>query len=213
MTQQVHYLSEKEKKQLFNREFLPYMNDLYNFAYYLTKNKEEAKDLVQETVMRAYERIHQYAPGTNAKAWLLIILKNLFINQYRHKRRIPGRVSYEEYQSTAAEHPIIDTEREIFDSPLSGEVAAAFNNLPPDDRLIIYLADVVELKYKEIAHILDIPVGTVRSRLHRARKALKKMLLKYARTMGYITDEDFNESAVSSAPPHQKADVVKSKKS
>ncbi len=207
-----HSLTEKEKKALFNKEFLPYMTDLYNFAYYLTKDAEESKDLVQETFMRAYEHIHQYQAGTNAKAWLIRILKNSFINRYRKKRRTPDQIPYEEYRQKA-DPPIIDTEKEIFDSPLSGEVAAAFNSLPPDYRLIIYLADVMDFKYEEIAHILDIPVGTVRSRLHRARNTLRKMLLDYARSMGYPVESPEVSEPSSTGIVREKVPVDKNKSS
>ncbi len=184
-------LSERQRKEIFNREFAPHIPDLYNFAYHLTKDRERTKDLVQETLMRAYQYIHYYTPGTNPKAWLLRILKNAFINEYRTQGRRPPHVPFEPYH--VPEEPVA----EETDTALSGEVARAFNNLPPDYRLIIYLADVMELKYEEIAAILDIPIGTVRSRLHRARRTLREALLDYARSIGYPVEEE-SETADSS---------------
>ena len=176
---------------LFEKELLPHVDALTTFAYHMTYNEEDAKDLVQETFMKAYRAIRSYVEGTNAKAWLFKILKNAYINQYRKKSRRPAQVDFEEfigYQdkeegSSVSEYQ--DLRSEIFENLLGDEVTVAINSLPIDFRTVILLCDVEGFTYEEIAKIIDIPIGTVRSRLHRARNMLKEKLKKYAETLGF----------------------------
>ncbi len=180
-----------ETDALFERELLPHVDALTTFAYHLTYNEEDAKDLVQETFLKAYRAIQSYVEGTNAKAWLFKILKNAYINQYRKKSRRPAKVDFEEfigYQdkdegSSVAEYQ--DLRMEIFENLLGDEVTVAINSLPIDFRTVILLCDVEGFTYEEIAKIIDIPIGTVRSRLHRARNMLKEKLKRYAESLGY----------------------------
>lgn len=163
---------------------------LYNFAYRLTFNEDDANDLVQETYLKAYRFFDSYEKGTNAKAWLFRILKNSFINEYRKNVKQPGKVDYQEvesyYNSDDIDEPITQDLRVDSVKDLIGdEVANALNSLDVDFRTIIILCDLEEFTYEEIAKILDIPIGTVRSRLHRARNILKEKLREYARNMGY----------------------------
>ncbi len=175
---------------LFERELLPHIDALTTFAYHLTYNEEDAKDLVQETFLKAYRAIDSYVEGTNAKAWLFKILKNAYINQYRKKSRRPAKVDFEEFigyqdqdESSIAEYQ--DLREEIFENLLGDEVTVAINALPIDFRTVILLCDVEGFTYEEISKIIDIPIGTVRSRLHRARNMLKEKLKKYAESLGF----------------------------
>ena len=180
-----------DSDQLFERELLPHIDALTTFAYHLTYNEEDAKDLVQETFMKAYRAIRSYVEGTNAKAWLFKILKNGYINQYRKKSRRPAKVDFEEFigyqdkeeSSNVSEYQ--DLRTEIFENLMGDEVTVAINSLPIDFRTVILLCDVEGFTYEEIAKIIDIPIGTVRSRLHRARNMLKEKLKKYAETLGF----------------------------
>jgi len=184
-----HELSKKEKDELFEKEFLPHFDSLYNFATYLQSDEEVAKDLLQETYLRAYKFINYYEKGTNAKAWLIRILKNTFINEYRKKSKQPQRVEFEDtYQlvdDSEDEMQNVDLRQEVYKNLVGDEITKAVNSLPVDYRLIILLCDVEGFKYDEIAKIIDVPIGTVRSRLHRARNMLKEQLKDYAEKRGY----------------------------
>lgn len=180
-------LSPEEKQETFENEFLPHIDSLYNFGYYLTNDEDEAKDLLQETYLRAYKYINYYQKGTNAKAWLLRILKNTFINDYRKKSKKPTHLSFEDFYTgeDSEDTGFIDLRQEVFDSLIGDEVTRSLNALPVDYRLIILLCDIEGFKYEEIAKIIDVPIGTVRSRLHRARNMLKEKLKNYASKKGY----------------------------
>jgi RNA polymerase sigma-70 factor (ECF subfamily) len=185
-----HELTKKEKDQVFEAEFLPHIDSLYNFATFLENNDEIAKDLLQETYLRAYKFINYYEKGTNAKAWLIRILKNTFINEYRKKSKAPTRVEFEDtYQqvddSAEEEMQNVDLRQEVYNNLVGDEITKAVNALPVDYRLIILLCDIEGFKYDEIAKIIDVPIGTVRSRLHRARNMLKEQLKGYAEKRGY----------------------------
>ncbi len=188
-------LTQAEKAEIFNNEFLPHADALYNFAYHLTYRESYAQDLVQDTFLKAYRFIESYKQGTNAKAWLFRILKNGFINDYRKKSRQPNQVELEEFNTFDETHDQgrvqhIDLRDEIFQDMLGDEITQAINELPVDFRTVILLCDVEGFSYEEIANILEIPIGTVRSRLHRGRKMLKEKLLEYAQEMGYKTDKN-----------------------
>ncbi len=184
-------VTEKEKNEIFEGEFLPLIDDLYNFAYHLTLDEFLSEDLVQETYFKAYKFISSYQKGTNAKAWLFRILKNEFINIYRKKERSPNEVGYIEgatFQAedkTISDSSFLDLRDDIFQNMLGDEVSLALNSLPVDYRTVIVLCDLQNFKYEEIADILEIPIGTVRSRLYRARNELKEKLKTYAKSMGY----------------------------
>ncbi|GIV34836.1 MAG: RNA polymerase sigma factor RpoE [Chitinophagales bacterium] len=187
-------ITKKKKDELFEREMLPHINALYNFAFHLTYNEEDARDLVQETFLKAYRFLNSYEEGTNAKAWLFKILKNAFINEYRRKSREPAKVDYEEvaaYQDLddAKLAGSLDLRQEVFQGMIGDEVTRAINALPVDFRTVILLCDIEGFTYEEIAKIVDIPIGTVRSRLHRAREMLKETLKNYAQSMGYKTTD------------------------
>ena len=179
-----------QQRQVFEEEFLPQIDALYNFAFHLTYNEDDANDLVQETYLKAFRFIEKYIEGTNAKAWLFKILKNAFINQYRKKSKQPTKVDYEEIISYHDEEDTnyssyLDLREEIFQGMMGDEVTNAINALPVDFKTVILLCDIEGFTYEEIAKIIDIPIGTVRSRLHRARNMLKEKLTDYASTLGY----------------------------
>lgn len=182
--------TEKEKAEIFDKEFMPHINSMYNFAYRLTFDEDDAKDLVQDTYLKAYRFIESFQRGTNAKAWLFRILKNSFINDYRKKRKEPAKVDYQEvetyYNSEDVDRQITpDLRVESLQDMIGDEISNALNALDVDFRTVIILCDLEGFKYDEMAKILDIPIGTVRSRLHRARNLLKEKLSEYAKSMGY----------------------------
>ena len=179
-----------DKEELFEQELLPHADALYNFAYHLTYHEEDANDLVQETFMKAFRFIHSFDSGTNAKAWLFKILKNGFINDYRKKKKEPQKVDFEDviaYQDADDESGVVgyNLGEDVFDGMLGDEITIALNRLPIDFKTVILLCDIEGFSYEEIAKIIDIPIGTVRSRLHRARNMLKESLKEYAEKMGY----------------------------
>ena len=182
-------LDRKKKIEIFEKEFLPHIEALKTFAFYLTYDEDDANDLVQDTYLKAYKFIEKYDRGTNAKAWLFRILKNAYINDYRKMSKRPDKVGYEDvlrYQKGEAEDShYVDLSEEMFENIMGDEVTKALNLLPPEFKTVILLADLEDFSYKEIAKILEIPVGTVRSRLFRARNLLKEILKKYALSLGY----------------------------
>lgn len=184
--------TEAEQRDIFETEFVPHIPSLYNFAFKLTLSEENAKDLLQDTCMKAFRFINSFEKGTNAKAWLFRILKNSFINDYRKKSKAPGMVDYQDvetyYNSEKTEHQheiTPDLRAETVKDMLGDEITNALNAIDVDFRTVIILCDLEGFKYDEMAKILDIPIGTVRSRLHRARNILKERLAEYASQMGY----------------------------
>ena len=183
--------NQEQYDKIFEEEFLPQIDALFTFAYHLTYNEDDANDLVQETYLKAYRFIDKYIKGTNAKAWLFKILKNAFINQYRKKSKQPTKVDYEEIISYHDEEndtgytSYMDLREEMFQGMMGDEVTNAINALPVDFRVVILLCDIEGFTYEEISKIVDIPIGTVRSRLHRARNMLKEQLRNYANSLGY----------------------------
>ncbi len=183
-------LTPKSADQLFEVEFLPLADSLYNFAYSLVLNEDDANDLVQDTYLKAWRFIDSYQEGTNAKAWLFKILKNTFINEYRRRKLRPAEVDYEDFityhdADESTQIGSLDLRNEVFSRMLGDEMTKAINELPVDFRAIILLCDVEEFSYEEIAKIIDIPIGTVRSRLFRARNMLKEKLRDYAKLRGF----------------------------
>lgn len=178
----------------FESEFMPHMNALYNFALRLTNDEEDAQDLLQDTFLKAFRYIGSFESGTNAKAWLFRILKNNFINDYRKKSRGPNKVEFEwveqSYVGDEDTEPAFhaDIKAESVQEMLGDEITKAIQALPVDFRMIIILCDLEEFSYEELGKILNIPIGTVRSRLHRARALLKEKLYDYALQKGYRAD-------------------------
>lgn len=182
--------TELEKGKIFEKEFLPHIDSMYNFAYRLTFDEDDAKDLVQETYLKAFRFINSFEQGTNAKAWLFRILKNSFINDFRKKSKEPSKVDYQEvetyYNSEDTDVSVTtDLRVETIQDMIGDEISNALNSLAVDFRTVIILCDLEGFTYEEMAKILDIPIGTVRSRLHRARNLLKEKLQSYAESMGY----------------------------
>lgn len=183
-------INKIERDKAFEKELMPFADSLYNFAYRLTYDEDDSNDLVQDTYLKAYRFFDSFEKGTNAKAWLFRILKNSFINDYRKKSKEPSKVDYQEVEQfynsddTDQDHTV-DLRAETVKDMIGDEVANALNALDVDFRTIIILSDLEEFKYEEMAKILDIPIGTVRSRLHRARHMLKESLAEYASKMGY----------------------------
>lgn len=184
--------TEAERSERFERDALPFLDQLYGAALRLTRNPSDAEDLVQETYAKAYASFHQFKPGTNLKAWMYRILNNTFISSYRKKQREPLKsdaAEIEDWQmlraSTHHSTGLRSAEAEAMDRLPDEEIKAAMAALPEDRRLAVYLADVEGFAYKEIAEILDIPLGTVMSRLHRGRSQLRELLGEYAADRGY----------------------------
>jgi RNA polymerase sigma-70 factor (ECF subfamily) len=180
----------KHYDKVFEDELLPFADALKTFAYHLTMSDADANDLVQETYLKAYRFIDKYEEGTNAKAWLFKILKNAFINDYRNKSKRPRTTDYEDivaYHESDDDRitGYMDLRDEIFQTMMGDEVTMAINALPLDFRTVILLCDIEGFTYDEISKIIDVPIGTVRSRLFRARNLLKERLQKYAEKFGY----------------------------
>jgi RNA polymerase sigma-70 factor (ECF subfamily) len=185
--------SESERRTRFERDALPFLDQLYAAAMRMTRNPSDAEDLVQETFVKAYSAFHQFRPGTNLKAWLYRILTNTFINSYRKSQRRPQENrsdQIEDWQLAAAEQHsstgLRSAEMDALDHLPDSDVKDALQNLPEDFRMAVYYADVEGFSYKEIAEIMGTPIGTVMSRLHRGRQGLKRQLQDYARDRGLI---------------------------
>jgi RNA polymerase sigma-70 factor (ECF subfamily) len=177
----------------FERDVLPLLPSLYGAAMRLTRNPSDADDLVQETYLRAFRGFAGFKEGTNLKAWLYRILTNSFINTYRKKQREPQTVAgpddIEEwylYDRLGGRHVEVSAENEVLDQIPDADVKAALESLQENFRLAVLLADVEGFSYKEIAEIMDVPIGTVMSRLHRGRKALEKALWDTAKERGLV---------------------------
>lgn len=184
-------VSEKSKAKNFNDEAIPHKEALYNYALKISGNIEDAEDLVQDTYLKAYRYFDQYNSGTNCKAWMFMIMKNSFINNYRKEKREPGKVYYDGpsnfYLRSNLTGPASNSPEEFFlNQMLDDETATALNQLPEKMREVIVLCDIEEYSYEEIAEMVNIPVGTVRSRLHRARRTLQESLFDYAKDRGFL---------------------------
>jgi RNA polymerase sigma-70 factor, ECF subfamily len=176
------------KRQAFEAEAMPHLDAVYRMALRYAGNEALAEDLTQETMFKAYRSWHQYRSGTNARAWLLTILRHAYINEYRKSRRMSSRLDVHEVEGHTVFEDVQETDPEgrFFDQIVDDAVVQAIDSLPDEFRETIVLSDVEGLAYAEIAKITGVPVGTVKSRLFRARKALQRVLYDYAVEMGYI---------------------------
>ncbi|HEX5949378.1 MAG TPA: sigma-70 family RNA polymerase sigma factor [Actinomycetota bacterium] len=183
---------EAALRERFERDVLPLLPHLYSAALRLTRNPADAEDLVQEAYLRAYRGFSGFEEGTNLRAWMYRILTNTFINSYRKKQREPVTVQDDEiedwflYDRLGASGVEASAEAEVLDRLPDEEVQRALEALPEGFRMTVLLADIEGFSYKEIAEILDIPIGTVMSRLHRGRKALQKALWETMRERGLV---------------------------
>jgi RNA polymerase sigma-70 factor (ECF subfamily) len=172
----------------FDDEALPHLDVLYRVALRLTGDPAQAEDLVQDTMLKAYRSWRQYRPGTNAKGWLLTILRNTFINAYRRRKLEPVAMDLEAIEPHALYRAVesADPEGSFFGRLVDEKVLEAVDALPSDFREVLVLSDIEGMPYAEIAAALELPVGTVKSRLFRARRLLQAQLYSYAVEMGYI---------------------------
>jgi RNA polymerase sigma-70 factor (ECF subfamily) len=188
--------NSKGLKQRFEREALIHTEPLYRSALRMTKNESDAQDLVQETFLRAYKNFDRFEEGTNCKAWLFRIMTNTFINVYRSKQKEAGSVSFDDvddnylYNQLAESTESGDPERDLFAKMVDKDVVEAIEQLPAEFRMVVVLAFYEGFAYQEIADILGIQVGTVKSRLHRGRKMLQKLLWQYAKDRDTIKEEN-----------------------
>lgn len=195
LNQSVTGMSSGLPQQFENLAF-PLMDSLYGTALRMTRDRLDAEDLVQVTYMKAYRFFHSFETGSNFRSWMFRILTNNFINEYRIKKKSPTKVNFEtmgaifgyEESSEIDKNKALDMNtdyHELFDD----SITAAFDKLPEQYRIVILLSDVNGLKYKEIAEMLDCPIGTVMSRINRGRKMLARDLKKYAATKGFAKHE------------------------
>lgn len=177
-----------DKRRSFEKEAIPFLDTVYRVALRLAGDPSQADDLTQETMLKAYRAWHQYEQGTNVRAWLLTILRHTFINEYRRDKSRGTTVDVAEYEQFTVFHDVqeVDPEGHFFDQIVDDEVVRAIDQLPEEFRECIVLSDIGELSYAEVADIMKIPVGTVKSRLYRARQALQRLLYEYAVEAGYI---------------------------
>jgi RNA polymerase sigma-70 factor (ECF subfamily) len=184
----------KDDKERFTRDTAPLLDSLYGAALRMTRNPADAEDLLQETMLRAYRAFDRFEPGTNLKAWLFRILTNAYINTYRKRQREPLKVSSDELGDFDLYQQLKDRDSEfgqsaeslVVDGLLDSDIVEALDELPEQFRLAVILSDLEGFSYAEIAEIMDVPMGTVMSRLHRGRKALQKRLWNIARDRGIV---------------------------
>ena len=183
-------------REAFEKEALPHVDALFSVGYRLTRNERDAEDLVQDTLLRGFRFFHRFESGTNCKAWLFKILHNTFVNKYRRRvreREVAGALEAGGGAGPTVSQQALDASRDpehaILEGMLSDDVKRALDALPEDFRLAVVLCDLEELSYREIAEVMECPVGTVMSRLHRGRRLLQDMLRSYAIERGIVKSE------------------------
>lgn len=189
--------TEEQRASRFERDALPFLDQLYGGALRMTRNPADAEDLVQETFVKAFAKFDTFTEGTNLKAWLFRILTNTYINSYRRRQREPRWTHTDDLDDWQMAHsqPYVtgelrSAEAEALDRITDDAVVSALARLPEDFAMAVYLADVEGFSYREIAEIMNTPIGTVMSRLHRGRGLLRGMLEDYARERGFATDTE-----------------------
>lgn len=195
-------LTDEERREIFVRDAMPYVDQLFGAAMRYTRNRADAEDLVQEAMAKAYSSFHQFRPGTNLRAWLYRVLSTTYINSYRKKQRRPQEVSADGVRDNledAGDFSLFDrleggaspsAEFEVMQQLPQQAVKDALDSLPEQFRTAVYLADVEGFSYAEIAEIMETPIGTVMSRLHRGRNALQRALYDHAIRYGLIEADE-----------------------
>lgn len=187
--------TDAQLAERFEREALPLLDQLYGGALRMTRNPADAEDLVQEAYMKAYQGFRSYKPGTNLKAWMYRILTNAYINNYRKAQRRPAEYATDDITDSQIAETASHTSAGLRSAEVEAmallpdeEIRAALMDLNEDYRMVVYYADVEGLPYKEIAEIMETPIGTVMSRLHRGRKQLREALKDVAKDRGFIRE-------------------------
>ncbi len=199
----IRLFQRDREREAFEREAMPHLDALHGYAMHLSRNKADAEDLVQETYVKALKNYKRYTAGTNCRAWLFRIMTNTFFNlqRSRKRRRSVGSDSLPDVEMQVAEHhqdqgiyrPL---EAQVLDRMVSDHMTEALESLPDDFRTVLLLADLQDFSYKEIAEVCDCPVGTVMSRLYRARKAMQRKLLDHAVNEGIVKRPELDENGV-----------------
>lgn len=186
---------KRSQKSEFEALTLPHLDALYNTGLRLTKNESDAEDLLQETYLKAFRFFHRFQQGTHIKAWLFKILTNTFINHYRKQQRTKEVLEDWDWDHLSQPNTdIYESEKKILDQFISNEITSALEQVPVEFRMVVILADLEDFSYKEIAEIVECPIGTVMSRLYRGRRQLRKLLGDYAVEQGYISKQKVDDA-------------------